>query len=347
MSRTQENIDEGYMKRCLQLAALGLGGVSTNPLVGCVIVYNDRVIGEGYHKQYGEAHAEVNAINSVEDKSLLKESTLYVNLEPCAHYGKTPPCSDLIVKYDVKRVVVGTIDTFSQVAGKGIEKLKNACIELKVDVLSDECRQINKRFFTYNEKERPYIILKWAQTADGFIGRDNSDAEFSKRISNEYTDVAVHKWRANEDAILVGTNTAIIDNPSLTTRLWKGKNPVRVLVDYDLKVPITHRLYDNEVKTIIINSRKEESNGNTFFAKVEDKSLNSVLEVLYQHKIQSLIVEGGAKLLQSFIDSKLWDEARVISSKDSWVSGIKAPAIYGEIISKKEVENDVITTFLK
>lgn len=346
MSETEENIDILYMQRCLQLAALGAGNVSTNPFVGCVIVRNDRIIGEGYHKKYGEGHAEVNAIDSIKEKHLLSESTLYVNLEPCAHYGKTPPCADLIVKHNIKRVVVGAIDSFSEVAGKGIEKLKNADIDVRIGVLEEECRAINNRFFTYNEKKRPYIILKWAETADGYIGRESGEEHLSKRISNEYTDIEVHKWRATEDAILVGTNTGIIDNPALTTRLWEGKNPTRVLIDYDLEVPLTHKLYNNEAKTIIINSKKEGSYENIFFVKLENRNLDSVLEVLYQHKIQSLIVEGGAKILQSFIDNKLWDEARVIASKKTWFSGVKSPTIKGAIYSKEIMESDTITTFI-
>lgn len=347
MSESQENIDNIYMQRCLQLAVLGLGSVSTNPLVGCVIVFNNKIIGEGYHQQYGKAHAEVNAINNVADKSLLSKSTLYVNLEPCSHHGKTPPCADLLIQHNIQRVVISTIDTFSEVAGRGIEKLKKAGIDLCVGVLNPRGREVNKRFFTFNEKKRPYIILKWAETADGFLGRDNNDTALDKRISNSYTDIKVHGWRAREDAILVGTNTGLSDNPSLTTRLVDGKNAVRVLIDYDLKVPPTHQLYNNEAKTIIINNKVEKNIGNIVYEKVSDKTLEAVLAKLYTHKIQAVIIEGGAKLLQSFISKNLWDEARVITSDKVWGKGVSAPIIRGSIVEQERIENDTITTYTK
>lgn len=344
MNEEHKNNDEVFMQRCLHLAAKGLGSVSTNPLVGCVIVYNEEIIGEGYHQKYGEAHAEVNAINSVTSKEQLKESTLYVNLEPCAHYGKTPPCSDLIIANKIKRVVIGTIDTFSKVAGKGIEKLKNASLQVDTGVLEYECRDLNKRFFTYNEKQRPYLILKWAQTFDGFIGRPQEQNHLNKRISNSQTDIEVHKWRAQEDAIMVGTNTAVNDDPELTVRKWEGNNPTRVLVDYNLRVNQTTKLFNNAAPTIVVNSLKNSKKGTVFYEKVNDKSLSAILEVLYKHNIQSVIVEGGAKLLQSFINEGLWDEARVITANKNWGNGISAPNIIGTLFQEQFIEGDKVST---
>lgn len=331
------------MHRCLQLAANGLGSVSTNPMVGCVVVYNNVIIGEGYHQKYGQAHAEVNAINNVTDKSLLPQSTLYVNLEPCAHYGKTPPCADLITHHKIKRVVIGTIDTFSQVAGKGVEKLQNAGIEVKVGVLEQECRALNRRFFCYNEKKRPFVILKWAQTSDGFMGRSKEGNNLNKRISHPQTDVLVHRWRTEEDAILVGKNTALLDTPSLTARLWQGRNPIRVLLDFNLEVPRQQPLFNSDAKTIVINSVKALQEDFVFYEKAEN-TIPSILEVLYKHNIQSVIVEGGAATLQSFITANLWDAARIITSPNIWGAGIKAPTLSGTAIEQQIIEGDSITT---
>ena len=331
------------MYRCLQLAANGLGSVSTNPMVGSVVVHNDVIIGEGYHQKYGQAHAEVNAINNVADKSLLTQSTLYVNLEPCAHYGKTPPCADLITHYKIQRVVIGTIDTFSQVAGKGIEKLQKAGIKVKVGVLEQECRALNRRFFCSNEKKRPFVTLKWAQTADGFIGRGEKGNSFDKRISHPQTDVLVHRWRTEEDAILVGKNTALLDTPSLTARLWQGRNPVRVLLDFNLEMPTNQPLFNGEAKTIVINSIKTAQEGTVFYEKAEN-TIPAILEVLYKHNIQSVIVEGGTATLQSFITANLWDEARIITSPKTWEAGVKAPTLSGTTINQLIIEGDSITT---
>lgn len=344
VSGLTKNIDEQYMQRCLQLASQGLGSVSTNPMVGCVIVYKGKIVGEGYHQRFGEAHAEVNAISSVNDKNILSQCTLYVNLEPCAHYGKTPPCADLIAKYKMSKVVIGTIDTFSEVAGKGIEKLKSIGIDVKVGVLEEECRNLNKRFFCFNEKERPYIILKWAQTADGFIGRKSEG--LNKRISNAYADIKVHKWRTEEDAIMVGTTTTLDDNPTLTARHWEGRNPVRILIDFDLKVPVSHNLYNSDAKTIIINAEKAEQVGSVFYEKNTDRSLDAIINIIAKHKIQSVIVEGGAKLLQSFINEGLWDEIRIIKSATKWMEGVKAPSCIANTVSKEIIEGDTIYTVL-
>jgi len=346
VSELTKNSDEWYMQRCLQLASNGLGNVSTNPLVGCVIVHNNTIVGAGYHQQFGKNHAEVNAINSVSNKNVLPKSTLYVNLEPCAHYGNTPPCADLIAKYKIQRVVIGTVDTYGKVAGRGIEKLKSCGINVCVGVLENECRNQNRRFFCFTEKKRPFIILKWVQTADGFMGREHGDLENSKRISNTYTDIKVHKWRTEEDAILVGTNTALVDNPTLTARYWKGQNPVRVLIDFDLKVPALHNIYNSQAKTIVINTKKAGQEGTVFFEKVNNKDLKIVVNVLFQHKIQSVIIEGGAKLLQSFIDENLWDEARMIQCMKQWGRGIKAPALNGDCVDTEIIESDTISMFL-
>lgn len=329
------------MQRCIQLATNGLGSVSTNPMVGCVVVYNDVIIGEGYHQKYGQAHAEVNAINNVADKSLLPHSTLYVNLEPCAHYGKTPPCADLITHHKIQRVVIGTVDTFSQVAGKGIEKLQNAGIEVKVGVLEQECRALNRRFFCYNEKKRPFVVLKWAQTTDGFMGRGEEGNGLDKRISHPQTDVLVHRWRTEEDAILVGKNTALLDTPSLTARLWQGRNPVRVLLDFNLEVPTQQPLFNSEAKTIVVNSKKTAQEGTVFYEQAEN-TIPAILEILYRHNIQSVIVEGGAATLQRFIAADLWDEARIITAQKMWGAGIKAPTLLGTTINQLIIEDDSI-----
>lgn len=333
------------MERCLQLAQLGAGKVSTNPMVGCVIVHNGVIIGEGYHRAYGQAHAEVNAITAVIDKSVLPQSTLYVTLEPCSHYGKTPPCADLITAHKLQRVVIGTTDTFSLVAGKGIEKLKNAGIEVTVGVLENECRYQNRRFFCFNEKKRPYVVLKWAQTSDGFIGRLPTENALDKRISNAETDIWVHRLRTEEDAILVGKNTALLDNPSLTARLWQGKNPVRVLIDRKLEVPKTFNIFKGDERVIVFNELIESEDHNVEYCKIdfEQPLIPQVLEGLYKNNIQSILIEGGGATLQQFIDAGLWDEVFVIATEKIWVQGIKAPLINGLVINTLTIGSDTIT----
>lgn len=340
--------DELYMQRCLQLAQLGAGKVSTNPLVGCIVVHNGIIIGEGYHHAYGQAHAEVNAINAVADKSILPQSTLFVTLEPCAHYGKTPPCADLITTHQLQRVVIGTTDTFSLVAGKGIEKLKNAGIEVTVGVLENECRYQNRRFFCFNEKKRPYVLLKWAQTADGFIGRLPNENDLDKGISNAETNIWVHRLRTEEDAILVGKNTALRDNPSLTARLWQGKNPTRVLIDRKLEVPKTFNIFKDDARVIVFNETTEQEDGHVHYSKIsfEQPLIPQVLDGLYKKNIQSVLVEGGAATLQQFIDARLWDEAFVITSSKTWGHGIKAPQINGTVLTTQTIGNDTITQLL-
>ena len=339
---------EIYMHRCLQLAKLGAGNVAPNPMVGAVLVYNDRIIGEGYHQQYGEAHAEVNCIASVseDEKRSISESTMYVSLEPCAHYGKTPPCADLIIKNKIKKVVIGCGDPFKEVNGKGIEKLQEAGIEVIQNVLENDCKELNKRFFTFHTQHRPYIILKWAQSLNGKIAAENPGRLF---ITNELTNRLVHKWRSEEAAILVGTNTALMDDPELTTRLWTGNNPVRLVVDMDLNLSRSLKIFDHKARTIIFNKLiHEEKNDLLFYQVTEDVDLvHQIVNALYQLKIQSVIVEGGAKMLQSFIDEQLWDEARMITNEELIVDkGLDAPKLFSfSKIDEQKIFNDQIDLF--
>ena len=327
------------MRRCLQLAALGAGAVSPNPMVGAVLVHDDRVIGEGFHIRYGEAHTEVNCINSVAawDQQLIKDSILYVSLEPCNHYGKTPACTDLIIHNKIKKVVAACTDPFEKVNGTGIEKLRSNGVQVVAGVLEKEAKWLNRRFFTFYQKNRPYIILKWAQSDNLKIAGEHSTAS---KISNEITDRLVHKWRSEEAAIMVGTNTALTDDPSLTTRLWKGNHPVRIVVDVELKLPGSLNLLDNSCPTIILNRFRHETLGNNFFYKYEalDGLIEATMQALRRQNLLSVIIEGGGKLLSSFISSGLWDEARIISNRRLYIKdGIKAPALENEILFKKEI----------
>ena len=327
------------MRRCLELASKGLENVSPNPMVGSVIVYENTIIGEGYHKQYGKEHAEVNAIASVKDKSLLKDSTLYVNLEPCAHFGKTPPCSNLIIENKIPKVVIGCVDTFSDVNGKGIIKMEKAGIEVNIGVLEKESQELNKRFFTFHEKRRPYIILKWAESKDGFIAPKDQTAPFW--MTSYDSKKLVHQFRAEEDAILVGRVTAEKDNPSLTVREIEGENPTRVVIDKEMKLSEKLSLFNNEAKTIIFNTQKTKTINSNYYIKIEYNDLiNNVLCELYKQNIQSLIIEGGAKTLQSFIDKNLWDEARIFTANKTLVEGVKSPNIEGEIIYETAINED-------
>ncbi|HYK76914.1 MAG TPA: bifunctional diaminohydroxyphosphoribosylaminopyrimidine deaminase/5-amino-6-(5-phosphoribosylamino)uracil reductase RibD [Daejeonella sp.] len=341
---------EHYMQRCIDLALSGAGLVSPNPFVGSVIVCQGKIIGEGYHQRYGQAHAEVNAINSVlnnyaDAEELLKQSTLYVNLEPCAHFGKTPPCAELIIRHQIPQVVVGCRDPFTQVDGKGIEKLRDAGVEVIEGVLKDQCLDLNKRFFTRVQKQRPYIILKWAQTADGFFGpTDNSQ----RWISSAAAKKLVHKWRSEEDAVLVGKNTALIDNPRLNVREWTGRNPIRIVIDRNLQLPADLHLFDQSQETIVFNSLKTEIDGKIKYLEVEDFDNFLPQLICYQlflMDIQSLIIEGGAQTLNLFIQAGLWDEARVFTSKNDWGSGIKAPVLPGNAIEKLKVDTDILETW--
>jgi len=336
------------MNRCFELALKGAGTVAPNPMVGAVLVYNDTIIGEGFHAAYGKAHAEVNCINSVpaDKKQYISKSSLYVSLEPCAHFGKTPPCADLIIANKIPLVIIGCSDPFAAVAGKGIAKLKAAGVEVITGVLEKEAEDLNKRFFTFHEQQRPYIILKWAQSKDKKIGRHNSERIF---ISNEITNRLVHKWRSEEAAVLVGTNTAAKDNPALTTRLVSGNNPVRLVIDKNLKLPPSLQLFDGSVTTIVFNFKKQEDKGKLFFIKLDEtkKIIPQVLHTLYNQQLQSLIVEGGAALLQSFIDEGIWDEARVITNTEMIIDeGVQAPLLQQHQKIKEEIlGTDTITYF--
>lgn len=339
------NTDKKYMQRCIELAKKGALQVSPNPMVGCVIVYQGEIIGEGFHEKYGEAHAEVNAINSVKNPALLPKSTMYVSLEPCAHHGKTPPCSDLIVQKKIGCVVIGTVDPFAKVAGKGIEKLEKNGVEVKVGILEDECRELNKRFFTFHQKKRPYIILKWAETTDGFIDIDRDADDFGEPtwITGEEALKQVHRLRAEEDAILVGTHTAQKDNPSLSVRHVEGKNPLRIVLDRNLTLSSHLHLLDNSTETLIINSKTNKTAGKTEWIQVDYSQdvLPQLFEILYKKEKLSLIVEGGRQLLQSFIDAGFWDEAQVYTGKKVFHRGVKAPQMQCTPAAHEHIGNDI------
>ncbi|MGN7866713.1 bifunctional diaminohydroxyphosphoribosylaminopyrimidine deaminase/5-amino-6-(5-phosphoribosylamino)uracil reductase RibD [Chryseobacterium sp. 22458] len=336
------NNDELYIKRCIELAQKALGKTYPNPLVGSVIVHNGKIIGEGYHHKAGENHAEINAINSVENKELIPESTIYVSLEPCAHYGKTPPCALKIKELGFKKVVIGAMDSHDKVNGKGKKIIQDAGIEAVSGILEQDCINLNKRFFTYHEKKRPYIILKWAESGDGYLDKDFKPTPISNSLVNQF----VHQLRADEHAILVGTQTALNDNPGLTVRNAEGTNPVRILIDFDLKVPQHFKIYNDEAKTLVLNSIKEGTENNIQLIKISKENfLPELMEALYKEQIQSVIIEGGRFTLQQFIDSGLWDEAIVIKN-DSLVleNGTKAP-VFNHMPIKTEAYRDNLISF--
>ncbi|MDR1226096.1 MAG: bifunctional diaminohydroxyphosphoribosylaminopyrimidine deaminase/5-amino-6-(5-phosphoribosylamino)uracil reductase RibD [Prevotellaceae bacterium] len=323
---------EQYMQRCLQIAPCGLGSTAPNPMVGAVLVHDSKIVSEGYHHGYGLPHAEVEAIRKVKDKSILRQCTLYVSLEPCNHYGKTPPCSELIAASKIPRVVVATTDPFPKVNGSGIRRLQEAGAEVVVGVLEKAAREQNRRFFTFHEKTRPYVTLKWAQTIDGFIDRVRTAKEVPAKISNETAHTLSHRWRTEEPAIMVGANTVIMDNPSLTARLWEGKNPTRVVVGSSLNaLPKNLNIFNSEAPTITI----------------ESLCPKDILKELYKQNVQSVMVEGGAKLLNKFIESGLWDEARIFTSQDRLGSGIAAPKITGATIYKEMVGDNLLEILQK
>lgn len=342
-------IHEKHIQRCIELAKNGLGTTSPNPMVGCVVVYDDIIIGEGYTSPYGGNHAEVNAIESVKDKSLLQKSTFYVSLEPCNHYGKTPPCSDLIIKSKIPKVVVGTVDEHSLVAGKGIEHLKKNGCEVIVGVLEDECKEINKRFFTFHVKKRPYIVLKWAETQDGFIDmlREKGAEKKPNWISNTYSRQLTHKWRSEEHAILVGTNTVITDNPKLNVRNWYGKSPIRLILDNSLRISLDSHVFDGSVKTIVFTSSKSlftDKKENLIVEHI-DYSGNvpqQICDVLYEKNIQSVLIEGGSQTLRGFINTDLWDEVRIFIGNKKFSKGLKAPKIEGVLKSLDKIDGDIL-----
>ena len=338
------------MHRCIELAQKGAGYVAPNPMVGAVLVHEERIIGEGYHRQYGQAHAEVNCINSVEidDQDKISQAVLYVSLEPCAHFGKTPPCADLIIANKIPEVVIGSRDPFKEVAGKGIEKLKTAGIAVTSGILEKDCQVLNKRFFTFHTKHRPYIILKWAQTADKKIAGDKASRIY---ISNEQTNRLVHRWRSEEASILVGTNTALSDDPELTTRYWNGPSPMRLVVDMDLSLPSSLKIFNAKQRTIIFNTIKHEDNDHLSYYQVTDEVslVHQIVNALYQMKIQSVMVEGGARLLQSFINDNMWDEARIITNMQLAIgNGLAAPELeLNGTKSEFAIQNDSIKIYTK
>jgi diaminohydroxyphosphoribosylaminopyrimidine deaminase / 5-amino-6-(5-phosphoribosylamino)uracil reductase len=329
-------IHEKYIKRCVEIAKNGLGTTRPNPMVGSVIVHENTIIGEGFTSVYGGNHAEVNAIKSLKDKSLLHLSTLYVTLEPCSHFGKTPPCSDLIIEHKIPNVVIGTIDTHNKVAGQGISKLRTAGCNVIVGILESECKQHHKRFFRFHNNKRPYIILKWAETIDGFIAPSAKKEKTPIWITNIYSRQLVHKWRAEEHAILVGTNTALQDNPSLTTRNWKGNNPIRIIIDRAQKLSQTLTLFDNASETFIIS----EENIN-----FDDPIAQQICDILYSKNINSVIIEGGQQTLQTFIDENIWDEARVFTGNIVFNNGVKAPELTGKLVSEKNILKDSLKIY--
>lgn len=332
--------DEFYIKRCIELAKKATGDTYPNPLVGSVIVHNGKIIGEGYHHKAGENHAEINAINSIEDKSLIPESTIYVSLEPCAHFGKTPPCALKIVELGFKKVVIGAMDSHDKVNGKGKKIIQDAGIEIISGVLEKECIDLNKRFFTYHEKKRPFIVLKWAQSGNGFIDKDFKPTQISNSLTKQY----VHELRNNEHAILIGTMTALRDNPSLTTREMTGRNPVRILIDIDLKVPNDYHIYNSEAESLVFNSVKNSDEGNIRFIKTEREGfIEKLIKKLYELQIQSVIVEGGNLVLQQFIDANLWDETIVIKNENLQIeNGTKAPKFQHEPFEIKQFRDNLM-----
>lgn len=327
---------ETYIKRCIEIAKNGLGSSRPNPMVGCVIVHDNSIIGEGFTSEYGGNHAEVNAINSVSNKNLLKNATLYVTLEPCSHFGKTPPCSDLIIKHQIPNVIIGCVDDNEKVAGKGIEKLRNAGCHVTVGVLEKVCKTHHKRFFTFHNKKRPYIILKWAETSDGFIAPLSKNEKRPVWITNEFSRQLVHKWRAEEQAILVGTNTVLQDDPSLTTRAWAGKNPIRVIIDKEEKLSKDHSVFNNDADTVLITGK------NIDFSKNIAKQ---ICDILYNSSINSVIIEGGSKTLQTFINENIWDQACVFTGNIQFHEGVKSPDFSGKLISKEKILTDILKIY--
>ena len=329
--------DEKYMRRCLQLARNGLCHTAPNPMVGAVLVCDGKIIGEGYHVRCGQAHAEVNAIRSVKDSSLLTRSTLYVSLEPCAHYGKTPPCADLIVEKGIPRIVIGCGDPFAQVAGRGIRKLQDAGREVIVGVLEKECRELIRRFITFHTHRRPYITLKWAQSADGFLDVQRT-GESPALLSSSLTQMLVHKKRAEHSAILVGTRTALLDNPSLTVRHWYGPSPVRVVLDRLGRLPDSLHLFDGQVPTLVVTEKARVGRPNVEYVQADFNRpvVPQLLAALHARNLQSLLVEGGASTLQAFLDAGLWDEAFVEEAPLCLGNGVQAPRMDEKKICDRE-----------
>ncbi len=339
---------EQYIKRCLEISKSGIGTTRPNPSVGAVLVVDSKIIGEGFTSPYGGNHAEVNAIDAVKDQELLKKATMYVTLEPCNHIGKTPPCTELIINSGIKKVVIGCIDANSIVSGKGIKRLHNAGCEVVVGVMEKECKEHHKRFFTFHTKQRPYIILKWAETSNGFIAPKTKDKQAPVWITNEISRQMVHKWRSEEHSILVGTNTVLDDNPKLNVRHWKGENPIRIVIDKELKIPTDMKVYDTSVKTIFINESLQVKKDNIVFETIDfSKPIAAqICKLLFDYKIQSVIIEGGTKTLQTFIDENLWDEARVFKSEVRFIEGVSAPKLNCSRFTEEIINKDCLKTFI-
>jgi riboflavin biosynthesis protein ribD len=341
-------VEEKYMARCIELARGGEGNTAPNPMVGAVIVHKGKIIGEGFHRKCGEAHAEVNAVASVRDEALLRDSTIYVSLEPCSHYGKTPPCAELIIRKGIPRVVVGTLDPFPEVSGRGVRMLREAGIEVVTGVLEEEARALNPAFMTFQIRKRPYVYLKWAQSADGFMDIRREDASVpSVLLSSAETLRRVHRLRSEVEAIMVGTRTALLDNPSLTVRHWAGRSPVRVVLDRTLKLPVGSHLLDGAVPTLVFTAVEVESRPNVEYVQIDfgQEVLSQVLQYLYGQNLNSLMVEGGAELLESFLDAGLWDEAWVETAPVVLGAGVKAPAVPGVLTGTEQRHGHLLETW--
>lgn len=334
------------MRRGIELALLGQGNVAPNPMVGAVIVYNDKIIGEGYHLQFGGPHAEVNAVNSVQDNSLLPQSTIYVTLEPCSHFGKTPPCVDLIIKHKFKRVVIGSRDPYAEVNGNGIERLKQNEIDITLNCLEEECRNLNKHFFTFHEQRRPFIFLKWAQTINGKIDNGANDQKITW-ISSPESKTLVHQWRKQYQAILIGKNTVENDNPSLTVRAVNGKNPIRIILDSNASLKLDYNVFNNEAKTYVFNLIREEKIDNVEFIQLNNMSIEAIIKKLTELNIISILIEGGTQTLQSFIDTDLWDEVAVLEGKTTFNEGTNAPILNKKSNYSFEYFGDTVSLYSK
>ncbi len=344
-----KTLHEKFMNRCLQLAQKGKGKVAPNPLVGAVIVHNGKIIGEGFHQKYGEPHAEVNAINSVTNKTLLPQSTIYVSLEPCAHFGKTPPCADLIINNKITNVVIGMQDPFAKVNGLGIKKMKQAGCHVKVGVLKSKCMELNKEFIVYHTQKRPFVILKWAKTLDGFIDvtRKPENTQQPNWITNEVCRSLVHKWRSEVKAIMVGTNTVKMDNPELNVRSWAGESPLRIVIDKNLSLSSSLKIFNNMYSTLVLNQFESKTADNTEFYKIGfgKNFISDLLRLLYKRGISSLFIEGGQALLNSFITEGCWDEARVFTGNKYFKKGVESPRIDGKIVAQEKLRDNILTVF--
>jgi diaminohydroxyphosphoribosylaminopyrimidine deaminase/5-amino-6-(5-phosphoribosylamino)uracil reductase len=347
MEAAKQDIE--FMDRCLELARKGLAHTAPNPMVGCVLVASGRIIGQGYHREYGGPHAEVNALASVRKRDMLASSTLYVNLEPCSHHGKTPPCSDQILENGIPRVVIGTQDPNSVVSGRGITRLRDHGVKVSVGTREKECLELNRRFFTYHENNRPYIILKWAETKDGFIDRDRTPGTnaYINWITGTMERQLVHKWRSEEQAILVGTRTALTDDPELTVRDWSGRQPLRMVIDRKGNLPGNLKLLDGHTPTIIFSEMELKPKENLRRVKIpgEQDMLDGILDFLYANEIQSLIVEGGRATLDGFIKRNLWDEARVFTGDQLFRSGIRAPHLEADASEKHQMAGSILNIY--